>query len=109
MYNENTYYKKVQRGMHNMLRLSGLKVLFAIVVTCMILHIFLLKTAFASADPISISNDTSSMTFPKSVDFHMSARDNSNTIIHATLYLEYNSEGYSEQHDIDINKPQRAV
>jgi Peptidase MA superfamily len=92
-----------------MLRLSGLKVLFAIVVTCMILHIFLLKTAFASTDPISISSDTSNMTFPKSVDFHMSARDTSNTIIHATLYLEYNSEGYSEQHDIDINKPQRAV
>ena len=66
-------------------------------------------SALAFADPITVTSQTDTLNFPKSIDFQMSARDASSTITQATLFIMYNTEGYQEQHVVSVNPPTRVT
>ncbi len=67
------------------------------------------SSAFAFADPITVTSQTDTPNFPKSIDFQVSARDANSTITQATLFIMYNSGGYQEQHVVTVTPPTKTV
>jgi hypothetical protein len=63
--------------------------------------------AFAQSDPITVTSQTDTISFPKSIDFQMQASDISSSITSATLYIKFN--GSQETHQISANPPARKV
>lgn len=49
--------------------------------------------AFVASNPITITSQTDTIHFPKSIDFQMSARDSSATITKAIIYIQYGFTG----------------
>ena len=76
---------------------------------CCCTYLFLAAPVKAAADPITIATHSAKVNFPDSIDFQGSAKDSSRPLIHATLYIKFNAETYSEQHDVDITPPGQQV
>ena len=65
--------------------------------------------AFASSDPITVTSQTSTVSFPKSIDFLVSARDTSAPITRATIYIMYNGQGIQELYPVAPATPSEVV
>ena len=65
--------------------------------------------AYANADPITITSQTDTISFPKGIDFQMSAQDAAGAITRATLLIIYNSEGYQAQRVVNPPNPSQSV
>lgn len=61
--------------------------------------------AHAFVNPISITSQTDSVTFPNGIDFQMSASDASGSITQATIVITFNRQEDQEQHDATITQP----
>lgn len=64
---------------------------------------------FASADPITVTSQTSTVTFPKGIDFQISANDSLVPIRQATIFLMYNGTGIRELYPVAPATPAHAV
>src|SRR5260370_29391215 len=81
-----------------------LKVFTLFLFICMILGISLLispPAARAAGDPIQVGSRSSALTFPKAIDFKVSAQDNQGSLTQATIYLTYKGFGYQESHQVN--------
>jgi hypothetical protein len=63
--------------------------------------------ALAASDPITITTQSNTISFPKGMDFYMKATDLSSTITEATITL--NIESGEEEHTIKISPPMRNI
>lgn len=64
----------------------------------------------AASDPISITTQTATETFPKGIDFQVTVQDTASAISQATLILSSNKPRYMEvERDVAVTTPQRAL
>lgn len=64
----------------------------------------------ASTDPITITSQSSTLSYPKNIDFQVNAHDTGGNLQQATLYIKYNqSFSYTEQHDVTATKAGKDV
>ncbi|MDQ2906513.1 MAG: peptidase MA family metallohydrolase [Ktedonobacteraceae bacterium] len=54
-------------------------------------------SASATSDPITITSQTATVSFPKRIDFQMSASDSSAAITQATLFIMFENGGYQQR------------
>lgn len=79
--------------------------LFLALLTLWISALWFTPHAFADTDPIAITAQTSTLDFPKAIDFQVSAHDAQNPMGLATLYLKYDKhQSYSEIHVVTQTK-----
>src|SRR2546429_1333047 len=71
---------------------------------CLFLGIALLispPAARAANNPIQVNSRSSALTFPKAIDFKVSAHDNRGSLTQATIYLTYKGFDYQESHQVN--------
>ncbi len=59
-------------------------------------------------DPITITSQTDTITFPQGIDFQLSANDSSSSIVQATIVLTVAGNN-PQQHTLTVKPPARAV
>src|SRR2546426_3287917 len=77
----------------------------------LLLSVMTSLTARADSNPITITAQSDTVTFPSIIDFSLTARDTSASISQATLFITFDSQntmfypgtsGYEERHDVTI-------
>lgn len=64
--------------------------------------------AQAASDPITVTSQTSAITFPKSIDFQISARDSSSPIVQASIVLTI-EDGNQQQQAVTVSSPATSI
>ncbi|WP_220203107.1 peptidase MA family metallohydrolase [Reticulibacter mediterranei] len=64
--------------------------------------------AQAASDPITITSQTSTITFPKIIDFQVSARDNSSPIVQASIVLIVEGDNQQQQ-AVTVSAPATSI
>lgn len=90
-------------------RFHLLRLLFACFFISALLPFIFSANAQAFKDPITVTSQTDTLNFPKSIDFQMSAHDASSTITQATIYIMYGARGYQEFHTVNATPPTGTV
>ena len=55
----------------------------------------------AADNPIQVKSRSSSLIFPKAIDFKIGVHDSSSSLVQATIYLTYEGFGYQESHRVN--------
>ena len=76
---------------------------------CLLATVHLSPHALAASDPITVTAQTDTVSFPKGIDFQMSATDASAPITLATVYIKYNGTGIHTTHIVPIEHPATTV
>ncbi len=63
----------------------------------------------AAANPITVTSQTDAVSFPKSIDFQVSATDFSSTITNATVFIKDSNTPYSTPHIVSITTPAHTI
>src|SRR5450432_908423 len=114
MYNWNMFRTGI------VLLLRGASCMFArhtryllIFVTSICLSLLLLtmhpSRTLAAANPITVTNQTDTVTFPKSIDFQVSVTDLSSTITGGTVFIKDSNTLYNTPHIVDITTPAHTI
>lgn len=77
------------------------------IILCINICLLIMHPAHALAStnsPITITNETSKVTFPKNIDFSMSAQDSGGSITQATLFILYNGNN-QDLHQVSPSTP----
>ena len=87
-----------------------LKILLISFSICILSPSLFSSRAFAFADPITVTSQADTVTFPKGIDFQAGAHDASSTITQATIFFMYNANGgFQEHHQVDLSTPMHNV
>jgi hypothetical protein len=70
--------------------------------------LILSSQALAASDPITITSQTDTITFPQGIDFQVNANDSSSPIVQATIVLKVEGDNQQQQ-TLTVNPPTRAV
>src|SRR5450432_1619037 len=63
----------------------------------------------AAANPITVTSQTDTVTFPKSIDFQVSATDLSSTITNGTVFIKDSNTPYNTPHIVNIAAPAHTI
>lgn len=63
----------------------------------------------AANDPIRIISQTDTVSFPNGIDFQLSAHDTSSVLFQATIFLQYNTGNFQEQHLMPVPTPSTTI
>lgn len=63
----------------------------------------------AATNPITVNSQTDTVTFPKSIDFKISATDLSSTITNGTVFIRDSDNPYNTPHIVDIMTPAHTI
>ncbi len=80
-----------------------LKVFVLFFVICIVLGLSILFSSSvtqASSNPIQVNSQSSTLAFPKSIDFKISVHDSRGSLAQATIYLTYQNLGYRPSHQV---------
>ena len=69
---------------------------------CLFAAIGLSPRAQAASDPITVTSQTDTVTFPKQIDFQMSATDSAAPITEASIYISYNGVASNATRKVQI-------
>jgi Peptidase MA superfamily len=80
---------------------------------CISLCLFIMSThspsSLAAASPISVTSQSNTVTFPKSIDFQVSATDTSGTITTGTVFIKDSNTTYSTPHSVTVTNPAHTL
>src|SRR5258708_5071328 len=80
--------------------------LFLLILCMCIFSPFILSTrALAYADPFTVRSQIDTVTFPKGIDFQMSAHDSGGNITQATIFVRYTQDGSKDQQLVIAARP----
>jgi hypothetical protein len=74
---------------------------------CIVLSISLLiysPVTRATSHPIQVDSRSNALTFPKAIDFKISAHDSSSSLTQATIYLTYKGFDYQRSHQVNATR-----
>jgi hypothetical protein len=80
-----------------------LKVFVLFFVICIVLGLSILFSSSvtrAASNPIQVNSQSSTLAFPKSIDFKISVHDSGGSLALATIYLTYQNLGYQPSHQV---------
>ncbi len=91
-------------------RIYLLQLLIAFLCASALSPILFTSHAFALADPITVSSETDTVSFPKEIDFQVSVQDPSSTITQATLTLSSRAPHYFQvDRTVPISNPAQTL
>ncbi len=91
-------------------RMYSLRLLLAFFCASVLFPVLSVPHAFASNDPITVTAQTATETFPKGIDFQVSVQDSAGLITGATLLLSSNKPRYvQEERTVLINIPNQTL
>ncbi len=91
-------------------RIGLLYVVMAFFCTSILASALFVPHAFAATDPITITSQTATETFPKGIDFQVSVQDGTDSIAEATLTLSSSKPHYIQvERTIPIATPQQTL
>ena len=80
---------------------------------CICLSVFILVThsphTLAAVNPITVTSQTDTISFPKSIDFQMSATDRSGNITKGTIFIKNSNTPYSMPLVVPVTTPAQSV
>ncbi len=85
-----------------------LLVCFSLCVISLLASFAFSPPAQAASDPITITTQTSTITFPKSIDFQVSANDSNSPIVQANIVLIV-ADGNQQQQAVTVNAPATSM
>lgn len=85
-----------------------LSVCFAVCLLSLLAAFSLSSPVQAASDPITVSSQTSTITFPKGIDFQLSARDSASPIVQATIMLQVENDN-PQQQAVTVNPPAQVI
>ncbi len=65
--------------------------------------------ALAASDPMTVTSQTDTVTFPKKIDFQMSATDSAAPITQASIYIQYNGTNSNVTRKVQVAHPANTV
>jgi Peptidase MA superfamily len=63
----------------------------------------------AATNPITVTRQTDTVTFPKNIDFRVSATDLSSTITQGTIFIQDSNSPYNTPHIVNITTPAHTI
>ncbi|GAC1355659.1 MAG: hypothetical protein NVSMB38_36240 [Ktedonobacteraceae bacterium] len=91
-------------------RIYLLQLAIAFLCACVLAPTLFIPHAFADSDPITITAQTATETFPTGIDFQVSVQDSATVIAEATLVLSSSKPHYIQvERTVPINAPQQTL
>ncbi|GHO88936.1 peptidase MA family metallohydrolase [Dictyobacter formicarum] len=84
----------------NALQLTGRLLIYLSIMIIVLINLSSHVYAAVTAEPITVNSETTTLDFPKSMDFQLDAQDNANQIEIATLFIDFNYTQLTEAHPV---------